>query len=115
MCSRLNRTWPDHALGCCDGTLTREEYEKERVRLDGLAAELDQRLAELRRDVGRLTGPAVTVARGLLEEWETLPVRARRDMLSGLVRRVVLSPGERGAQGVEVHPLWEPDPWEPGY
>lgn len=106
----------DRARGfLVDGTLTREEYEKERVRLDGLAAELDQRLAELRRDVGRLTGPAVTVARGLLEEWETLPVRARRDMLSGLVRRVVLTPGERGAQGVEVHPLWEPDPWEPGY
>ncbi|OII60891.1 hypothetical protein BJP40_08500 [Streptomyces sp. CC53] len=59
---------------------------------------------------------------GVAEEWRTLNTTERNAMLKQLVRRVALvrlkdENGEpiRGAEGVEVqvHPLWEPDPWAP--
>ncbi|WP_328361495.1 recombinase family protein [Streptomyces sp. NBC_00445] len=59
---------------------------------------------------------------GVAQEWPTLNTTERNAMLKQLVRRVALvrrkdENGEPipGAEGVEVqvHPLWEPDPWEP--
>lgn len=60
----------------------------------------------------------VTVARGLLRDWEVLDGPGRRAMLAGLVLRVAVFQEEgavRTRRGlpcrVEVHPRWEPDPW----
>lgn len=92
-----------------DGTLTRAEYDEQRNRLGVRRVELDKRLGEMRRDLGRLAGPALRMIRGLLADWETLPVRDRRDMLATLVRRIEVRPGVRGAQDVQIHPLWETD------
>lgn len=61
------------------------------------------------------------LAVGLLEEWDLLQDPERNALLRSLVRRVVLTRGgvgRRGLEGsgltrIEVHPLWEPDPWHP--
>lgn len=47
---------------------------------------------------------------GLAEEWELLNSAEKNGMLKQLVRRVALVRKGRGF-GIEVHPMWEPDPW----
>jgi site-specific DNA recombinase len=91
-----------------DETLTREEYQTERKRLVERRDELAGRLDQLRVEADWLTGPAVTMARGLVADWDTLPVKRRRDMLAMLIRRVEVRPGVRGAQDVRVVPLTVP-------
>ncbi|KUN96165.1 recombinase family protein [Streptomyces caeruleatus] len=59
------------------------------------------------------------LAVGLLEEWETFEAPETNGILRSLVRRVALTRGAKGKKGVEgsgetrieVHPVWEPDPW----
>ncbi|MDN3056213.1 recombinase family protein [Streptomyces sp. SRF1] len=55
------------------------------------------------------------LAVGLVEEWETLLTVERNAIIRQLVRRVVLTRHGSGAENVavEIHPVWEPDPWEP--
>lgn len=48
---------------------------------------------------------------GLADEWDTLSDASKNRILRRLVRRVALFRGENGPR-IEVHPLWEPDPWE---
>ncbi|MFE5487307.1 recombinase family protein [Streptomyces sp. NPDC056527] len=50
------------------------------------------------------------VIMGLVEEWGLLNEAERNGMLKQLVRRVALVRREKGF-GIEVHPMWEPDPW----
>ncbi|MDT9692502.1 recombinase family protein [Streptomyces sp. P9(2023)] len=47
---------------------------------------------------------------GLVEKWELLNEGEKNGMLKQLVRRVALVRQEKGFR-VEVHPMWEPDPW----
>lgn len=57
---------------------------------------------------------------GLLEEWDLLQVSEKNAILRSLIRRVVITRGAKGQRGaagsgattVQVHPLWEPDPWD---
>lgn len=49
---------------------------------------------------------------GVLDEWESLDVRERNALYKQLMRRVVISKVD-GTLRVVVHPVWEPDPWEP--
>ncbi|MFK0069714.1 recombinase family protein [Streptomyces sp. NPDC091046] len=49
---------------------------------------------------------------GVLPEWKSFDERERNSFYKQLIRRVVVSK-EDGALRVEVHPMWEPDPWEP--
>ncbi|MFJ3867870.1 recombinase family protein [Streptomyces nigra] len=49
---------------------------------------------------------------GLVAEWSTLQPRERNAILKQLVRRVAVR-GTDDGPAVEVHPVWEPDPWEP--
>lgn len=88
-----------------DGTLTRAEYEAERDRIGQRRDELAGRLDQLRDERDWLSGPAVAVARDLVADWDTLPVKRRRDLLMTLIRRVDVAPGVRGAQQVVVVPL----------
>ncbi|MEW9519288.1 hypothetical protein [Streptomyces tubercidicus] len=49
---------------------------------------------------------------GTMDEWPTLLVKEKNALLKQLARRVVFT---REAEGVavQVHPVWEPDPWPP--
>jgi DNA invertase Pin-like site-specific DNA recombinase len=49
---------------------------------------------------------------GLVAEWKTLETRERSAILKQLVRRVAVRNTDDGPS-VEIHPVWEPDPWEP--
>ncbi|WP_404959067.1 recombinase family protein [Streptomyces sp. 147326] len=51
-----------------------------------------------------------------VEEWESLSVRERNMILRKLIRRVALTRLGPGVENhrVEVHPIWEPDPWADG-
>ncbi|MFH8345045.1 recombinase family protein [Streptomyces sp. NPDC018045] len=53
------------------------------------------------------------IAVGLIEEWDTLLTAERNAIIRQLIRRVALvRNGEHGEDGlIEVHPVWEPDPW----
>ncbi len=48
---------------------------------------------------------------GVVPEWKTLNERERNGILKQLVRRVVVRKSGDGL-AVDVHPMWEPDPWE---
>jgi DNA invertase Pin-like site-specific DNA recombinase len=51
---------------------------------------------------------------GVVDEWPTLTTRERNALYRRLIRRVALvrtGPGSDNAR-IEVHPLWEPDPWK---
>ncbi|WP_399087963.1 recombinase family protein [Streptomyces sp. BBFR2] len=88
------------------------------------------RQERIRRDLEKVTDVAEAPRRsdyqtlivGVAEEWDSFNTTERNAMIKQLVRRVVLwrkkgedgepIPGAAGV-GVRVHPLWEPDPWEP--
>ncbi|MFE7782074.1 recombinase family protein [Streptomyces nigrescens] len=50
---------------------------------------------------------------GTIKEWPTLDVRERNMILRKLIRRVALVRLGPGAENhkIEIHPMWEPDPW----
>ncbi|QCX77638.1 hypothetical protein C9F11_20015 [Streptomyces sp. YIM 121038] len=50
---------------------------------------------------------------GTVAEWKTLATRERNMMLRKLIRRVAITRNGPGTENhkVEIHPLWEPDPW----
>ncbi|MBB5121149.1 hypothetical protein AF335_01870 [Streptomyces eurocidicus] len=53
---------------------------------------------------------------GLLDEWETLTAGERNGILRQLLRRVAVYRVQRegkvrAASRLELHPVWEPDPW----
>jgi DNA invertase Pin-like site-specific DNA recombinase len=50
---------------------------------------------------------------GTVAEWRTLETRERNMMLRKLIRRVAITRNGPGTENhkIEVHPLWEPDPW----
>ncbi|MER5785772.1 recombinase family protein [Streptomyces mobaraensis] len=55
---------------------------------------------------------------GLAQEWDTLLAQEKNKLLKQVIRRVVVGyadDGKKRMRGitVEVHPLWERDPWEP--
>ncbi|RSS59542.1 recombinase family protein [Streptomyces sp. WAC01280] len=45
------------------------------------------------------------------EAWPALDDRQKNALLRQMIRRVVLTRTGRGTADIEVHPLWEPDPW----
>jgi DNA invertase Pin-like site-specific DNA recombinase len=61
----------------------------------------------------------IPLAVGLLEEWDTFEAPETNGILRSLIRRVVVTRGATGRKGlegsgqtkIEIHPLWEPDPW----
>lgn len=60
----------------------------------------------------------VPIVVGLLDEWDTLTISERNAILRKLIRRVAVvrfdrGKGKRATSNVEIHPVWEPDPWAP--
>ncbi|WP_328678391.1 recombinase family protein [Streptomyces sp. NBC_00343] len=61
----------------------------------------------------------IPLAVGLLAEWDTFQPAEKNGILRSLIRRVALTRGAKGKKGAEgsgmttidVHPVWEPDPW----
>ena len=83
----------------------RDELVAERDRARSALAELD---AEESRPKVEDLRPIVV---GLLDECDTLTVKERNMLLRRLLRRVALVKDADGADAVELHPVWEPDPW----
>ncbi|MGY4990936.1 recombinase family protein [Streptomyces nigrescens] len=50
---------------------------------------------------------------GTVAEWPTLDTRERNNMLRQLIRRVAIVRHGPGAENheIQIHPMWEPDPW----
>jgi hypothetical protein len=67
--------------------------------LDALPAERGKRKAPDMAGVRQVVG-------GLLEEWETLPVAALRDLLAKAVREVRVERSPDGGVAVDVVPRW---------
>ncbi|MXM68898.1 hypothetical protein GR925_37265 [Streptomyces sp. HUCO-GS316] len=90
------------------------EYEaaRDRIRTQQAAnTKATERVAEVEATPHRADYESLIV--GTVEEWETLNARERNEILKQLVRRVAVTKTEDGVR-VEVHPVWEPDPWAPG-
>jgi len=103
--TRLEERLHKLTVGWTDGLVPDEAYRAAR---DELSADRDQAQAELLRleqEREWRKRPALPVARGLLAEWDTLPVRERREMLRSLVRAVRVVRPEAGPVRVEVDPL----------
>ena len=105
----------DHAIE----PMPAEVYEAARRRIA-------EREATLRAALDRATAETATPGRnaytpivvGLLAEWDTLPAAAQNEILRSLIRRVAVyrveHPGGRATVRLEVHPVWDPDPWADG-
>lgn len=116
----LDRLVTDHVMN--PEKYPAETFERVRDQLAGRKAALLGELGNLsaveetpRREA------VVSLAVGVVEEWETLEPRARNAILKELVRRIVCTARKvgRGKTGrldvsFEVHPVWEPDPWAVG-
>ena len=97
-----------------------DSFERVRDKLTAQRAELTTRLRHLAKEEDlpqrEKFQPLVV---GLLDEWETLTVVERNAILRQLIRRVVVHDvrNEKGRiveTRTEVHPVWEPDPWDEG-
>ncbi|MEU7046072.1 recombinase family protein [Streptomyces varsoviensis] len=93
----------------------------ERVR-DQLTEKKDAITAELNKVVQVEAAPTAedfqSLVVGLVEEWDTLLAEEKNALLKQVVRRVVVGYADDGKKRnrglvVELHPAWEPDPWEP--
>lgn len=107
----------DHAVNPDDYGLG--EYEEARNKIKKQKAEAEKALESVtvvEATPDRTDFEPLVV--GLLDEWDTLTVTEKNGILRKLVRRVVVyrvdrGEGKRATARVEIHPLWEPDPWEP--
>lgn len=83
-----------------DGALDLAEFKRRRDLLQHDVAEAQARLAELDEPVA--APPAVAAVRSLVEEWDSIPVEERRDLLQALLHRAVIDADKT----VELHPRW---------
>lgn len=113
--SALGRLAADRAID--PDSMTPEVYAAARARIADREAALRTSLDRVavaekvpeRRDFTRYI-------KGLLAEWDTVGVSEQNAMLRTVIRRVVVHRvervGQRATARIEVHPVWEPDPWE---
>ena len=95
-----------------------DSFDRVRNKLTARKAELTTRLRHLaaEEDIPKRE-KFQPLAVGLLDEWETLTAVERNAILRQLIRRVVVHDvrNEKGRiieTRTEVHPVWEPDPWD---
>jgi hypothetical protein len=82
----------------------REAYETARDQIAGRRAQLTSALADAERLIASVPEDPSSLARGLLDDWEELPIDGRRAVLRQLVRGVVVAFAQRTAR---VWPVWE--------
>ena len=94
------------------GVVPEEAYQPTRDELLADRAAALDRLNEARGIVELPDIEPVPIARGLLSEWDTLPVAHRRELLARLIRVVLVYPPARprGLSPVRIVPVWEPEP-----
>ncbi|CAL9482002.1 recombinase family protein [Streptomyces sp. enrichment culture] len=96
--------YPDQAFAAAQAELQRDRQKA----VEGLAQ------LEVAEQAAPTRGDMQPVMVGMLLEWESLPPSARNAILRTLIRRVAIVPvmehGKRSTR-VEVHPVWEADPW----
>ncbi|WP_017972482.1 recombinase family protein [Actinopolyspora halophila] len=91
--------------------ITDAEYDQDRAELIERRATLETRIARA-EEQQQHSGPAPQeIAEGLLAEWPSLEVLERRELLSRLIRRIVITPGAyRGAPAtVAIASRWDSD------
>lgn len=90
--------------------MSEDEYDQTRAELLAEREQAAERLAVAEHAANEQHEPAHTIARGLLDEWDTLPVERRRSILASLVRKIVVTPPERpyGRAHAEIVPTWAP-------
>lgn len=86
-----------------DGDVGQEVYARLKAQLEAEKASLEA--AERARKVIASTPPSAVVP-GLLEAWETLPGRGKREVLSRLIAKIQLHDWENGSRKVEIVPIW---------
>lgn len=114
--SGLSRLRADYAMNPDD--YGPGEYEAARARIKQRQATAQaalDKVAEVEATPDRTDYEPLIV--GLLAEWETIDVRERNGILRQLLRRVAVyrvgRPGLiRATSRIEIHPAWEPDPWD---
>lgn len=98
---RLNKLtvgWTEGLVPDAAYAATRDQLTAEREELVMRAQEAENRSTALRR-------PAMPIINALLKGWDTMPSSARRDMLSHLVRQVVVVRPASGPVQVRVDPV----------
>ena len=92
-------------LGWTEGLVPDGAYAAARDELTRREAELLERAAAATRIATVTRLPAAPIARGLLDEWDTLPLAERRALLTHLIERVrVDRPTDGGPVTVHVEP-----------
>ncbi|WP_445520704.1 hypothetical protein [Streptomyces sp. NEAU-174] len=98
------------------------EYEAARDRIKKKQADTQAKLeqcVEVEQAPDRTDFEPMIIS--LAAEWETLEVDEQNALLKQLIRRVVLvrrdpeevaEDGEASTVAVQIHPVWEADPWE---
>jgi hypothetical protein len=104
--TRLDQRLAKLTFGWTDGLVPDDAYRATRDELTTARDTAQAQLARLETERARRKQPAAPIARGLLAEWDTLPVRERREMLRSLIRAVVVvRPTGGGAVRVVIDPL----------
>lgn len=101
----LDRQLEKLALGWSTGRIDDDPYERARAQVTAERDSLVQQRADAERAAAHAPVVMATTARSLLDEWDTLPVTERRDILGSLIRRVVVHGGRLGPIDIE--------PWFP--
>ncbi|MEU1674062.1 recombinase family protein [Streptomyces roseifaciens] len=113
----LARLRADHAVNPDDYEPGDYEAARDKIKKEKVAAE-----KALQEVVEVETTPQPVdfqpLALGLLDEWDTLTAGEKNGILRKLLRRVSVvridrGRGKRATSRVEIHPVWEPDPWAP--
>jgi site-specific DNA recombinase len=86
------------------GLVPEAAYETARDQIAGRRAQLTSALADAERLIASVPEDPSSLARGLLDDWEELPIDGRRAVLRQLVRGVVVDFEQRTAR---VWPVWE--------
>lgn len=92
------------AMRLAEGAISTEVHAR-------AAAQYDQRLAQITRELDQLAvrraapSPTASAVVRLAEDWEILPIHARREALTEILEHVEVTPGGRyGTIALEVHP-----------
>lgn len=93
-----------------DRDMPEEVYVSVRQELLDERKELEVAIVEAGEEEQANSADHIAVIRTLLEEWDTIAVTRKRDLLATLIRHVkVYRTGERTPARIVITPVWEPD------
>ncbi|MEU2366513.1 recombinase zinc beta ribbon domain-containing protein [Streptomyces noursei] len=113
----LARLRADHAVNAGDYEPGEYEAARDKIRKEKAAAEKAlEEVVEVESTPAQVDFQLLVL--GLLDEWDTLTVGEKNGILRKVLRRVSVvridrGQGKRATSRVEIHPVWEPDPWAP--